>query len=104
MDLEAASTAAGPIRLGLIGDNIAASRSPDLHRIAGALCRLAVGYALFVPPELGKPFGEVLSACRRAGMRGVNVTYPYKERVVPMLADATEAVRRIGSANTVLFR
>ena len=37
------------IRLGLIGDNIRESRSPDLHRLAGAMTGLDVSYDLLIP-------------------------------------------------------
>lgn len=93
----------GRVRLGLIGDNIARSRSPDLHRLAGALCGLDVSYELFVPRDMGGDFDAVFDACRASGVRGVNVTYPYKESVVARVRLAGEQVRRIGSVNTVVF-
>ena len=45
-----------PIRLGLIGDNIAASQAPRLHRLAGAQNGRRVIYDSLVPPRLGKDF------------------------------------------------
>lgn len=95
--------AGGRVRLGLIGDNIARSRSPDLHRLAGKLCRLDVSYELFVPRDMGGDFDAVFDACRASGVRGINVTYPYKESVVARVRLAGERVRRIGSVNTVVF-
>lgn len=94
---------AGRIRLGLIGDNITRSRSPDLHRIAGALCGLDVSYDLFIPRDMGADFDAVFEACRSGGVRGVNVTYPYKERVAGKVEVADPLVRSIGSVNTVVF-
>lgn len=91
------------IRLGLIGDNIRDSRSPDLHRLAGRLCGLDVEYELLVPPELGRRFDDVFERCRAAGLRGVNITYPYKEQVVSRLAARSPDVARVGSSNTVVF-
>jgi shikimate dehydrogenase len=95
--------AGGRVRLGLIGDNIARSRSPDLHRLAGKLCGLDVSYELFVPRDMGGDFDAVFDACRASGVRGINVTYPYKESVVARVRLADEQVRRIGSVNTVVF-
>ena len=95
---------AGPeIRLGLIGDNIAASKAPGLHRIAGRLCGLSVTYDLLQPADLGRSFEEVLERCRASGYRGLNITYPYKERVVGQLRVEDPEVRAIGACNTVLF-
>lgn len=91
------------IRLGLIGDNIAASQSPKLHRLAGRLIGRAVTYDQIVPRERGADFGTVFAACRAEGYRGVNVTYPYKEVVAGKVAIADPLVRAIGAVNTVVF-
>jgi len=91
------------LRLGLIGDNIAASRAPVLHRLAGELAGVQVTYDLFVPREHSADFDAVLMRCREMGLRGVNVTYPYKERVMAHVTNCDDLVRRIGSANTVVF-
>jgi shikimate dehydrogenase len=91
------------IRLGLIGDNITSSRSPDLHRLAGQLCGLNVIYDLLIPSEMGLDFDAVLDRCASDGYRGVNITYPYKERAVERVAIADPLIRRIGSVNTVVF-
>lgn len=92
-----------PIRLGLIGDNIAASSSPALHRIAGRLTGLTVTYDLLRPADLNRSFEEVLAWAEADGYRGLNITYPYKERVVGHLDVPDPAVRAIGACNTVLF-
>ena len=94
---------AGPVRLGLIGDNIKRSRSPDLHRLAGRLSGLDVSYDLFIPRDMGKDFDAVFDACRDSGLRGINVTYPYKEMVASRLRIDDDLTRRIGSVNTVVF-
>ena len=91
------------LKLGLIGDNIAASRSPWLHRCAGRLAGLDVTYDRLVPPELGQDFATVLAGARAGGYRGVNVTYPYKERVVAEVTVPDPMVRAMGAVNTVVF-
>lgn len=92
-----------PIRLGLIGDNIAASRAPRLHVLAGEALGLRVTYDRLVPREMGLPFEEVLAWAEARGFRGVNVTYPYKERVVPLVRVGDARVARLGAINTVRF-
>jgi shikimate dehydrogenase len=91
------------IRLGLIGDNIAASQSPRLHQIAGQLTAQTVTYDKLIPRELGKTFDQVFDDCARGGYRGVNVTYPYKERVVSKVEIKDKLVQAIGAVNTVVF-
>jgi shikimate dehydrogenase len=91
------------IRLGLIGDSIARSQSPRLHRLAGELCGLDVSYERLVPPDLGLSFDAVFDRCVEGGYRGINVTYPYKELVVAKLDVSDEGAARLGACNTVIF-
>lgn len=90
-------------RLGLIGDNIARSRSPRLHVEAGRLCGIAVTYERLVPRDLGLDFGAVFDCCAAEGFRGINITYPYKEEVVSRLRVRDPGTAAIGACNTVLF-
>ncbi|WP_027998366.1 shikimate dehydrogenase family protein [Sinorhizobium arboris] len=94
---------AKPIRLGLIGDNIANSQSPRLHVLAGRLCGLDVRYERLVPAAIGEPFETVFARCRAEGFRGINITYPYKEQVMRFLSVPDRAIAAIGACNTALF-
>jgi shikimate dehydrogenase len=91
------------IRLGLIGDNIAASRAPDLHHAAGRLCGIDVNYERLVPRDLGLSFDAVVDRARSDGLRGLNITHPYKERILPRVTIEDAAVAAIGACNTILF-
>lgn len=92
------------LKVGLIGDNIAHSRAPLLHRLAGAQNHICVQYDRLVPAELGEAFDSLFDACGPRGYRGVNVTYPYKERAAAKVLIADPLVRAIGAVNTVLFQ
>lgn len=91
------------LRLGLIGDTIGPSRAPRLHQLAGDQAGIAVRYDRLVPAQLGQTFEQIMRQCQTDGYRGINVTYPYKERVVAMLRIDDPLVRAIGAANTVIF-
>lgn len=91
------------IRLGLIGDNIDKSQSPRLHRLAGAQNGRPTRYDRLVPAEMGKDFDDVFAHVASAGYRGVNVTYPYKERAAAKVMVDDPLVRAIGAVNTVVF-
>ena len=91
------------LRLGLIGDNIAESKAADLHCAAGRLCGLDVTYELLMPRDLSLEFDAVFDRARDQGFRGLNITYPYKERVVRRLRIEDPTVRSIAACNTVLF-
>lgn len=91
------------LKLGLIGDNIARSRSPLLHRLAGRQNGMAVEYDRLIPRDMGEDFDTVFDRAAGRGYRGINVTYPYKERAAAKVAIDDPLVRAIGAVNTVLF-
>ncbi|MEZ5731770.1 MAG: shikimate dehydrogenase [Paracoccaceae bacterium] len=89
------------VALGLIGDNIRRSRSPDLHRACGRIVGLDVSYELFIPPDMGLSFDEVFALCLTR-LDGFNVTLHYKERAAGMVRIEDPLIRRLGAINTVL--
>jgi shikimate dehydrogenase len=91
------------VKLGLIGDNIARSQSPRLHELAGRLSGIPVSYERLIPRDLGQDFETIFLRARDAGFRGLNITYPYKERVVPLLHVPDPRVAALGAVNTVFF-
>lgn len=91
------------VKLGLIGDNIGRSKSPRLHRTAGQITGLDVTYDRLIPRDMGLDFDAVFERARSSGYRGINITYPYKERAAARVAVADPLVRAIGAVNTVLF-
>jgi shikimate dehydrogenase len=91
------------VRLGLIGDNIAQSQAPRLHELAGRLAGIPVSYERLVPRERGRDFEAVFAAARDGGFRGLNITYPYKERVVRLVGIPDSRVAALGAVNTVVF-
>lgn len=101
--MSASVTAARTWRLGLIGGNIAASRSPVLHTV----CALSVGgnasYDLIIPAERGRSFADLLIQCAASGFDGVNVTYPHKEEAAALVPAGDPVVAAMGSSNTIRF-
>ena len=91
------------IRLGLIGDHIAASRAPRLYAIAGGMRGVETTYDLLVPAELGVGFDALFERCVAGDYHGINITYPYKERAAERVAIESPLVRAIGAVNTIVF-
>ncbi len=91
------------VKLGLIGDNIADSKSPRLHELAGDMLGIPTTYDRLVPKTLDLDFGAVFNKARDEGYRGLNITYPYKERVTTRITVDEPQVARLGACNTVLF-
>lgn len=90
------------VLVGLIGANIEKSLSPVLHEDALAAAGIRGHYHLMDLDRLpGRTLADVLGAARAAGFAGVNVTYPCKEAVMPLLDAVTAEAREIGAVNTV---
>lgn len=87
-------------RLGLIGGNITASRSPALHIAAALSVGGNASYDLLIPAEHGLTFPQMLTWCQAQSYDGVNVTYPYKEEATRLIASSPDAAA-IGAANTL---
>jgi shikimate dehydrogenase len=102
-----ADAAKSGVRTGLIGASINASLSPALHEREGGLLGLGTSYrridldALDLGPE---DLGDILAACQAAGLRGVNVTHPVKQAIIPFLDALSDDARALGAVNTVVFR
>ncbi len=76
------------------------SKSPILHNAAfQALGIDAVYLAFDVTPER---LPDAVNAIRAFRMRGVNLSMPHKEAVVPLLNEVSAEVRLTGSVNTVV--
>lgn len=87
-------------RLAVLGSPIAHSRSPALHRAAYARLGLDWEYSAI---EMD---GEGLSGFMTGlddSWRGLSLTMPLKQDVLPMLDDIDQVARFTGAANTVLF-
>lgn len=88
--------------VGLIGANIEKSLSPVLHEDAFAAAGIRGHYHLMDLERLpGRTLAELLGGACTAGFAGVNVTYPCKEAVLPLLDDVSAEARQIGAVNTV---
>lgn len=90
-------------RLGLIGGNIAASRSPVLHTVSALSVGGNASYDLIIPAERGKSFAALVEDCATLGFDGVNVTYPHKEEAAALVPAGDPVVEAMGAANTVRF-
>jgi shikimate dehydrogenase len=51
----------------------------------------------------GRTLPGLLEAVKTAGFIGVNVTFPFKQAVIPMLDQLTPEARQIGAVNTVVI-
>jgi quinate/shikimate dehydrogenase (NAD+) len=96
-----------PCRVGLIGRGIQASKSPALHRCEAAAQGFELSYELLDLDQRGlgnEALPQLLEEAERQGFAGLNITYPCKQAVIPLLDELSEEARTIGAVNTVQFR
>ncbi len=86
--------------VGIIGDPVSHSKSPQMHNAGFAELGLDFVYLPFpVKPEA---LGAAIAGVRALGIRGVNVTVPHKEAVIPFLDEVDPSARSIGAVNTIV--
>ena len=86
--------------LGLIGTGIQRSLSPALQEEEGRHHGLRIHYQLIDAGVEALP--TLIAAARIMGFAGLNVTFPCKQAVMPLLDALSDEARAIGAVNTVV--
>jgi shikimate dehydrogenase len=90
--------------VGLIGSNIMGSLSPALFAEAFAAAGIEGFYHLMDADQLPMPrLAAVLDSVIIAGFSGINVTYPFKQEIIPLLDTIDPEAREVGAVNTVVI-
>ncbi|MFS0827150.1 shikimate dehydrogenase [Pseudomonas phoenicis] len=95
------------ILAGLIGRGIQASRTPALHEREGDAQALRYLYRLIDADVLqleDSALESLLQAAERTGFTGLNITFPFKQAILPLLDELSSEARGIGAVNTVVLR
>ena len=88
-----------PIRLGVFGDPVAHSRSPQLQNAALEKSGLGTSYARFEIKADELP--AALDLLPGLNFLGVNLTVPHKVAAVKLMDEVDETARQIGAINTI---
>jgi shikimate dehydrogenase len=89
--------------LGLIGAGIQRSMSPALHEEEGRHHGLRVHYQLIdLEGARNDALPLLIQAARVMGFAGLNITFPCKQAVIPLLDSLSEEAKAIGAVNTVV--
>jgi shikimate dehydrogenase len=92
--------------VGLIGKGIQRSKSPALHEAEARAQGFRCHYELIDLDERGvgiTALPDLLLEAESRGFAGVNITYPCKQAVIPLLHSLSDEARAIGAVNTVHF-
>jgi shikimate dehydrogenase len=97
----------GRVLTGLAGRGIAESRTPFMHEQEAEAQDLRLVYSLFDFTDRGwsdDDLPQLLDAAQRLGFAGLNITFPFKQAVIPLLDELSAGAQAIGAVNTVAFR
>ena len=87
--------------VGVIGDPIEHSRSPQMHNAALAKADLDYVYVPFhVRPD---DLADAIAGFKALNVVGINVTLPHKQAVIPYLTSISREAELIGAVNTLTF-
>jgi shikimate dehydrogenase len=90
-----------PDRYAVVGNPIAHSKSPEIHRLFAQQTRQAITYERLEAPLDG--FEEFALGLRDAGYRGLNVTIPFKLDAAKLADRLMPRARLAGAVNTIKF-
>ena len=94
-------TAGNPVRLAVVGNPVAHSRSPQIHARFAAAAGHAVDYTRIESPLA--QFAVTVRAFADAGARGCNVTVPFKGEAFAACVRLSDRARRAEAVNTIVF-
>ena len=86
--------------IGVIGKNLKNSLSPLIHNQIILKHSLNFCYLPFQVAESN--LDKAIQGVKALNIKGVNITFPYKEKVITFLDDLEESARRIGAVNTIV--
>lgn len=84
---------------GIIGCSLRHSLSPVIHNYLFKKYKLDCCYTVFESNE--SKLKDVVGSIRSLNIFGANVTYPYKENIIPFLDDLDKTAQKTGAVNTI---
>src|SRR5437879_2379443 len=91
-----------PIRIGVFGDPVAHSLSPQMQNAALSMCGIDMQYARF--HIRANELRSALLFLRKRDFVGINLTVPHKIAAFTQIDEADEAATRAGAVNTIRVR
>src|SRR5881394_2466502 len=91
-----------PIRLGVLGDPVAHSLSPQMQNAALRACKIDMQYARF--HIRANELRSALRSLRALDFVGVNLTVPHKIAAFAQMDHVEESASRAGAVNTIRVR
>ena len=103
-DLTAAAVESTGIRLGVIGNPIAHSKSPQMQHAALSACGVSAAYVRILADTAPGAFETMLQQLSSLGFIGCNVTVPFKKQAFAAAVHADALSTLCGAANTLVHK
>lgn len=87
---------------GLLGKDISYSFSPILHEIIFKEFNLTATYKIYDTPNIANK-KQLLLLLKTNNLLGLNVTIPYKTKILNLIDDASSEAKNIGATNCLKF-
>lgn len=100
------TTTATKLLVGLIGAGIQRSLTPAMQEEEARAQGLRLHYQLIDLERTGQgadALPMLMAAARTMGFAGLNITYPCKQAVIPLLDGLSDEAKAMGAVNTVVF-
>ena len=91
-----------PVRLGVFGDPVAHSLSPQMQNAALKQSKIDMQYGRF--QVASGELSEAVELCRKHDFVGLNLTVPHKVAALELVDDLDPEARQIGAVNTIAIR
>ena len=86
--------------IGIIGKNVENSLSPLIHN------QIILKYSLnfcYLPFQVAESnLAKAIQGIKALNIRGVNITFPYKVKVIKFLDEVEKSAQRVGAVNTIV--
>jgi len=88
----------------IIGDPVEHSLSPQMHNSAYTKLGIDQEFVYIASRVMPKNLKRAIDGIRALGIKGVTITIPHKEAVLPYLDGIDETAEKISAVNTILNR
>lgn len=85
---------------GVIGNPISHTLSPQIHAMFAKICDVNMAYVPFHVNELS----DAICGAHALGIKGLNITVPYKKDVMPFLLSMDTMAQKVGAVNTLVWQ
>jgi len=105
--LQNSRTGSSEIKAALIGSGIGLSRTPGMHKRVGHLLGLNYSYEIMdvdTAQYCNFSLAQLIERCESLGYAGLNITYPFKQEVLPLLDELSDNAKMSAAVNTVVFK